>query len=194
MRGRWGRACIATLGVALIVVPAAQARPADTVATAAAVKAKVKVNTVSSPPRTAVAPGSSFTVTGRVKNMSSKTRTAHVRITLRRTKGSYAHRAGAKTARIRAGHTLRYRVRATIPRNLANGTYYARACADYGRKTPLERPPLACKFAKRRLIVRKVVVAAPRPNTPAASQPQAQPQPAPAPAAPARILVFTTRD
>jgi len=85
---------VVPIGLLLLAVPVtAQARAVDSVAHAAKAKTRIKLNTVSSPPRTA-APGQSFTVTGKVTNTTRTKRSASVQITLRRTKGSTRPRSG----------------------------------------------------------------------------------------------------
>ncbi len=178
------------IGLLLAAPVVAQARPADATAHAAAAQTRIKLNTVSSPPRTA-APGTTFKITGKVTNRSRTARTASVRITLRRTKGAFPKAVGRVSLRRIKGHrTAKYTVRVKIPATLAEGRYYVRGCADYGRKTPLENPTAACRFALRRITIKKSAtpVAAPKP-------PASTPAPQPAkPAGPFDILVFTTRN
>ena len=126
--------CCASLGAALLAPSVASAAPVDVVATAAAAsKTRIKLKSIGSPPRVA-APGSSFTLKGRVTNTRRNTQRATVRITLRRTKGAFPKRVGLKTlARIRAGRTLNFSVKVSLPRNLAEGTLLrARAAPTTG--------------------------------------------------------------
>jgi len=122
MRTGMSKACVAALGLGLLVASGAEARPIDVGASAAASRLFVKVKSVSSPPRRTMRPGARFTVTGSVRNVTSRTRTGRVQVTLRRTKATYPKKIGARrSARIKAGRTLRYRIRVTIPKTLANG-------------------------------------------------------------------------
>ena len=89
--------CCASLGAVLLAPSVASAAPVDVVATAAAAsKTRIKLKSINSPPRVA-APGSSFTLKGRVTNTRRNTQRATVRITLRRTKGAFPKRVGLKT-------------------------------------------------------------------------------------------------
>src|SRR4051812_11006922 len=186
MRGGIRKTGAVSLGLALLALPgASQARPVDKTATAAAAKPRMKLAAVSSPPRAAQQPGARITVTGRVKNLTKHTRSARVEITLRRTKGAYPKLIGTKLVpRIRPGRTVSYRVRATIPRTMADGTYYMRSCAHNGRSTKLQEPTMVCRYAKRRLTVKKRATPA-KPATPATPGTPATPATPGTPATPA---------
>ena len=134
------------VGLLLAAPVAAHARAVDATAHAAAAKSRIKLNTVSSPPRTA-APGKTFKITGKVTNSSRTSRTASVQITLRRTKGAFPKLVGkVALRRIKAHRSAKYTVTVKLPTTLAEGRYYVRGCATYGHKTSLENPTAACRF------------------------------------------------
>src|SRR3954453_10462212 len=115
---------VVPVGLLLAAPVLAHARPVDATAHAAATKARVKLNSISTPPRTA-APGQKFTVTGTVTNTSRVTRKPAVQISVRRTKGSFPTEIGRVTLRkIKPGHSLKYKVKVKIPLKLAAGKYY----------------------------------------------------------------------
>src|SRR4051794_1344906 len=102
-------ACLVPVGLALIAPAAAEAMP-DYAASAAAAKSKLRLASISSPPKVA-APGAKFTLVGRVTNRTRSTQRATVQITLRRTKGAFPKPLQKTTlARIKPGRTLRFSV------------------------------------------------------------------------------------
>ena len=139
---------------------------------------KVKLRAVGAPPSKATAPGSAFTLRGRLVNTSRATQRPKLTITLRRTKTSAARKVATKRLRrVKPGRSLRYSVRVKLPSGLATGNYYVRTCA-LG----------ACRFSSRRVKVR-------RPSTPKppATTPIANRRRSPARRTPFDVLVFTSR-
>ena len=196
--------CCASLGAALLAPSVASAAPVDVVATtAAASKTRIKLKSIGSPPRVA-APGSSFTLKGRVTNTRRNTQRATVRITLRRTKGAFPKRVGLKTlARIRAGsHAQLQREgldsRATSPK--APTTCARAPTTGAGRRSRTRRRPAASRRARitvRKSATRRRGEAAGHDAAghPAGTPPPVPPRHAPGkPAEPFDILVFTNRD
>ena len=162
--------CCASLGAALLAPSVASAAPVDVVATTAAASERDQAEVDQLATRVA-APGSSFTLKGRARTRDA---TPNAR--------RCGSRCGAPEARSRSGCGLKtlagsaqvalltYDVKVLFPRNLAEGTYYVRACADYGRRTPLEETRRRLHFATRRVAVSKPATApaAPKPATPVA--------------------------
>jgi PKD repeat protein/type 1 glutamine amidotransferase len=162
-------------GLALTAPATAPAKPAVDHAVSRSAKPNTKLRSVGTPPRTA-APGSAFTLRGKLVNTSRSTQRPRLTITLRRTRTSAPHKlATATLRRVKKGRTLSYRVRVKLPAQLAEGRYHVRTCAGS-----------VCRFSARRLIVRK------RPTAPPPATPRpATPPGTPAPAFDFDVLVFT---
>ncbi len=127
---------------------------------------KVKLRAVGAPPSKATAPGSAFTLRGRLVNTSRATQRPKLTITLRRTKTSAARKVATKRLRrVKPGRSLRYSVRVKLPSGLATGNYYVRTCV-LG----------ACRFSSRRVKVRRPSTPKPPATTPSQPTPQAGPQ------------------
>ncbi len=145
---------------------------------------KIKLRSVGSPPATAAAPGSAFTLRGRLLNVSRSTQRPAVTVTLRRTKDGFPRTVGtAGLRRVKAGRSLSYSVRVSLPKGLAEGNYYVRTCVSG-----------ACRFSSRRLKVRQPAVKPPASPTPQAATPAASPSPTPEPTTKTPeydVLVFT---
>ena len=140
-----------------------------------------KLQSLSSPPTTTLAPGAGLTVSGRLTNRTRRNAKARVTLTLQsRKRGVRAISIGGKSSsRIKAGRTARFRLSVKLPAGLAGGSYYLRACA---RIAPGKAD---CRFAKRKLkVAAKPTTQTPATQpTPRAHVPADVPAPGPAHAA-----------
>ncbi len=141
----------------------------------AAVSPSAKLQSVTSSPRTSVAPGATLTVSGRVTNRTRKSAKARVTVTLRASKsGGRAITLGTKSSgRIKPGRTASYKLAVKLPAAPAGGSYYLRACAQ------ISKAAADCRYATRKLTVAKP--ATPQPKPQAAPQPETKPSPLPQP-------------
>ncbi len=164
-------ACLVPLAVALAAPAGADA----------AAKPSTRLASLSSPPATALAPGAGFTLTGRITNRTRRTARPKLTLSLRKTKTGVAHTLVRRTlARVKKGRTLRYRVKVTLSTRQAQGSFYLRGCARVGSGRS------SCRFAKRRLTIKRPAAPAPTP------QPTSHPQPQPS--SPISVLVLSTHD
>jgi PKD repeat protein/type 1 glutamine amidotransferase len=128
MRSACRTGCLALPALALVVPSTAAAKPAD----AGAAATTVALRSVSAPPRQVLA-GQSFTLTGRVRNVSSRATRPRVVVRIARTRSGAGRAIATKRlARVKAGRLAKYRVRVKLSRSLASGRYYLRACARVG--------------------------------------------------------------
>jgi X-Pro dipeptidyl-peptidase len=133
------------------------------------------------PPRLAVA-GQAFTLKGKVQNRARRAARARLTVSVRRTKASKDGRVvGVRhLKRMRAGRSLRYRVRVRLPASLAAGRYHVVTCARAGNRRA------SCAFAKRRLTVRAATRSGAERPAAQGAPPAAQESPPPGTPAPPR--------
>ena len=143
-------ACLVSCG-ALVALSAGTADAATT--------PSAKLKSVSSPPKTALAPGATLKTTGRLTNRTRKSAKAKVTLTLRTTKTSKRPitLVAKSTSKIKAGKTVKYTVSVKLPASLGAGSYYLRACARISKGSS------DCRFATRKLTVAKKATPAPSP-------------------------------
>jgi hypothetical protein len=153
--------------------------------------ARLVVTSLSSPPAT-VAPGTRFTVTGKVRNTGGRSSRALVSLAMRtgrRPTVAYAL-GGRSIATVRPGRTRKFRVRVVVPKD-ARGTdsgrpFVVEACAGTSR-----RARVSCRTARRRAVLRVPAPAAPGPAVPSPPATPAPPAPAPPAPTPADPTTYT---
>ena len=165
--------CLAMVGAALSVPAIADARTADPPEAEAA--GTVNLISVSSPPRVA-APGSTFRLTGRVRNTSNRAERMRLTVTLRKTRTARQGRTvrAKRLAAVKGGRTRAYKTTVRLPATLAAGRYHLRACVRIPTKSGNRGTD--CRFAKRTILIARA-------GTPGTPAPAAGP-PASAPGAP----------
>ncbi len=128
MRSAFRTGWLVLPALVLTVPSTAVAKPAD----AGAAATPVALRSVSAPPRQVQA-GQAFTLTGRVRNVSSRAARPRIVVRIAKSKrGSGRAIAAKRLARVKAGRLAKYRVRVKLSRSLAAGRYYLRACARVG--------------------------------------------------------------
>src|SRR4051812_34075075 len=91
--------CLLAAALALTAPAAATAKPALDKAIATTVQAKLKLRSVASSSKTAVLPGTSVTVSGRLTNATRNAATPRITVTLRTTKGASPKSLASTTLR-----------------------------------------------------------------------------------------------
>jgi alpha-amylase len=127
---RCSRAAIGTVLVALVAVPAADARVAGDPAAQASASKKLRLSSVRSLPASVQA-GGRVRVRGRVVNLpKSRKKSARLVFTLRSTPNAkrFVHLRTAKISRPRRGTSRNFSLRIAVPSLARPGAYYLRTC------------------------------------------------------------------